>query len=132
LVTFERELDAEILTRLVALNAERAAEEAAGTIRWLRPDYQNPTGTSAAQGRLELKKGKEPKAKVSKAKSKWPKTLAERVGAVDAALQASSAPVTAELLANRFARAKPEDIAEILETLATLGRAQRDGESYSS
>ena len=33
---------AEIVARLVALNAERAAEEAAGTIRWLRPDYQVP------------------------------------------------------------------------------------------
>jgi hypothetical protein len=26
----------------VALNAARAAEEASGTIRWLRPDYQLP------------------------------------------------------------------------------------------
>ena len=33
-------LDNEILERLVALNQERAAEEAAGTIRWLRPEYQ--------------------------------------------------------------------------------------------
>jgi hypothetical protein len=32
----------EIVTRLVALNAERAQEEAAGKIRWLRPDYQIP------------------------------------------------------------------------------------------
>ena len=32
----------EIVTRLVALNAERAAEEQAGKIRWLRPDYQQP------------------------------------------------------------------------------------------
>ena len=32
--------DADILERLVALNHERAAEEATGTIRWLRPDYQ--------------------------------------------------------------------------------------------
>jgi hypothetical protein len=32
----------EIVARLVKLNAERAAEEAAGTIRWLRPDYQKP------------------------------------------------------------------------------------------
>jgi hypothetical protein len=30
----------EIIARLVRLNAERAAEEAAGNIRWLRPDYQ--------------------------------------------------------------------------------------------
>ena len=33
---------AEIVARLVALNAERAAEEKAGTVRWLRPDYQIP------------------------------------------------------------------------------------------
>ncbi len=31
---------AEIVARLVTLNAERKAEEEAGTIRWLRPDYQ--------------------------------------------------------------------------------------------
>ncbi len=32
----------EIVTRLVALNAQRAQEEAQGKIRWLRPDYQIP------------------------------------------------------------------------------------------
>src|SRR5207237_1386272 len=32
----------EIVARLVALNAERAAEEKAGHVRWLRPDYQIP------------------------------------------------------------------------------------------
>ena len=32
----------EIVTRLVALNAQRVTEEAAGNIRWLRPDYQIP------------------------------------------------------------------------------------------
>jgi hypothetical protein len=37
----------ELLTRLVALNRERAAEEKRGTVRWLRPDYQIP--------RLEVK-----------------------------------------------------------------------------
>ncbi len=31
-----------LLTRLVALNHERAAEEKRGLIRWLRPDYQAP------------------------------------------------------------------------------------------
>ena len=34
--------DEGILERLVALNHERAAEEAAGKIRWLRPEFQNP------------------------------------------------------------------------------------------
>jgi hypothetical protein len=31
-----------LLGRLVALNAQRAAEEAAGTVRWLRPEFQDP------------------------------------------------------------------------------------------
>jgi len=33
---------AEIVARLVALNAQRKTEEEAGNIRWLRPDYQIP------------------------------------------------------------------------------------------
>ncbi|MFM9979233.1 MAG: hypothetical protein ACKVOP_14460 [Sphingomonadaceae bacterium] len=41
---------AEIVARLVALNAERTAEERAGTIRWLRPDYQQPRFGPAAKG----------------------------------------------------------------------------------
>jgi acetolactate synthase small subunit len=34
--------DEEILERLVALNKVRAAEEAKGEIKWLRPDFQKP------------------------------------------------------------------------------------------
>jgi hypothetical protein len=34
--------EAEIVARVVALNAERVAEEAAGTVRWLRPEFQAP------------------------------------------------------------------------------------------
>ena len=40
--------DDEILRRLVDLNRERAEEEKRGTIRWLRPEYQNPDGVQAA------------------------------------------------------------------------------------
>ena len=39
--------DVEILERLVSLNAERAAEEARGVIRWLRPEFQKPEGQQA-------------------------------------------------------------------------------------
>ena len=38
--------DEEILARLVALNAERAAEEAQGLVRWLRPEYQAPSAVA--------------------------------------------------------------------------------------
>lgn len=36
-----------LLERLVALNARRAADEARGLIRWLRPDYQDPARRTA-------------------------------------------------------------------------------------
>jgi hypothetical protein len=116
---------------LVALNAERAAEEAAGTIRYLRPEYQNPSGLSASQTGLKLTKEKAAKVKASRAKTAWPKSLAERVRAVESALRAAEKPVTAAMLTKRFARAKQPDIAEILETLVTLGRAHQSGETYS-
>ncbi len=35
-----------LLERLVALNAKRASEEAAGTVRWLRPEFQDPAERS--------------------------------------------------------------------------------------
>ena len=49
--------DEQILERLVALNAERAAEEAAGHVRWLRPDYQIPRfATPLPNGRFAAKR----------------------------------------------------------------------------
>jgi hypothetical protein len=133
--------DEEILTRLVALNAERAAEEAQGVIRYLRPEYQNPSSVSASQSGLSLSapprlraKTLHPasRAKASSAKTPWPKPLAERVRAVEEALRSASASVSAETLAKRFARASASDIQEILDTLVTLGRIHQSGESYSA
>jgi hypothetical protein len=40
----------EIVARLLALNHERAAEEAQGKIRWLRPEYQRPRFEKARKG----------------------------------------------------------------------------------
>ena len=36
----------------MALNAERAEEESRGIVRWLGPDFDNPTGSAAARGAL--------------------------------------------------------------------------------
>ena len=38
----QEKAEEELLSRLVALNQERAAEERRGLVRWLRPDYQIP------------------------------------------------------------------------------------------
>ena len=56
---------AEIVRRLVSLNAERAAEEAAGRVRWLRPEYQadrfGKVGTDAeARGGAGRRKKRDP------------------------------------------------------------------------
>ena len=121
--------DQEILERLVALNAQRAAEEARGVIHWLRPEYQ-------AKGQqeiiLESKPAKKSKTRATPAKRKgkaaWPKTLPERMHVVETALHAAAAPIAPAELAKQFARAKPADVAEILKTLETFGRARRAGE----
>jgi len=131
--------DAEILERLVALNAERAAEEKRGVIHWLRPEYQTkalgeasvPASRDllsaeaiAATGRPQKKPQSRQPAPTGR-KLPWPKPLSERVQAVEAALHAAGKPSTAADLAQQFLRAKPADVEEILKTLATLGRAHR-------
>ena len=118
--------DAEILDRVVALNAERAKEEASGLIRWLRPEYQNPQGTQAHQAALAIPTlTPHPSTLNPRRKLPWPKTMAERVKAVNVALAGVKQPVTAAEVAKAFARVKPGDVGEILETLCTMGHARR-------
>jgi hypothetical protein len=50
----QAEAEEELLVRLVALNAERAAEEARGLVRWLRPEFQNPASAGAAVAQADL------------------------------------------------------------------------------
>jgi len=118
--------DAEILERLVALNAERAKEEASGLVRWLRPDYQNPGGAQTQQTALPVEVEAEAKpGKQRTGRLVWPKPLSERVKMVGAALAGVKEPVTASEMAKRFARARAADVGEILETLCAVGKARR-------
>src|SRR2546423_15594558 len=72
--------DEEILERLVRLNAERAAEERAGLVRWLRPEFQKPTeGVAAAFGE-EFAAVAATAAKQEK--QPWPKAIPEQARAV--------------------------------------------------
>jgi len=133
--------DDEILERLVALNAQRAAEEARGLVRWLRPEFQNPAGAAAAQQTLALDEGAEaddappaprrgkhtPAAKQEAAAAKiaWPKGHAAQAKALVAALRECPGPVTAEELAQRFLRASRESVDALLQALVTVGQARR-------
>jgi hypothetical protein len=112
----------DILHRLVDLNRARAAEEAQGVVRWLRPEYQNPTGTAAtAKGeQAEMDIGATAEAA---AKAAWPKSLPEQIAAVRNTL-ADLGEATPEQVARRFARVRTASVRPLLESLTALGQAR--------
>ncbi len=123
--------DETLLERLVALNAERAAEEAQGTIRWLRPDFQSPESaprpaeavppSAPPPQAAEEKRGLSPVSR-----QPWPPTLPEQMAAVARVLAEATTPLTQDDLAARFAGKGPwkRRLPEILAALVALGRAR--------
>ncbi len=119
--------DEEILEKLVALNAERAKEEAAGHVRWLRPDYQIPRfakgAASAKTGELDL--GAQVVAIGSKKDGglpAFPKDKGEQVMAIRAVLQASSAPMDAAAVSRAFKGGGKKIEQRVVQALRTLVR----------
>jgi len=120
-----------LLERLVALNARRAAEEAAGTVRWLRPEFQ--ARAQGVQAGLDVAVQADddtaplaaPAASV--AKRPWPTGLPEQIKAVAELLSTSPQPLALSDLELRFqARGRWRDrLPVILDTLAALGRARQ-------
>ena len=97
--------DEEILARLVALNAERAAEEAQGLIRWLRPEYQAPSDHASRFTQHALIQEDAPVYEVSletRPLLPWPTRMAEQAQAVRAALVALGGPASAAQVAAAF------------------------------
>ncbi|WP_428828316.1 class I SAM-dependent DNA methyltransferase [Azonexus sp. IMCC34842] len=125
---------AALLERLVALNTERAREEAGGLIRWLRPDFQHPGAAAPPagqpvdtpqQGKMVLPENP-PSTATPAAGSKrpWPPGLPEQVRAIADVLQ--STPQNETALAACFSGKGPwkKRLPEILAMLAALGRAK--------
>ena len=127
----QAEAEEELLSRLVALNAERAAEEARGLVRWLRPDFQNPGGAQTAQGEMDTG-GETAVAATPQKKHAWPKTIPEQVQALRGALVTAPGPLTSEQLARGFNRAQTKKVQELLETLVALGQVNRNEEGCYS
>ena len=139
-----------LLVRLVALNAERAAEEAKGHIRWLRPDFQHPAGSALPSAGSALPLVGEPRQsaisiddavqankhvpssddilKIAILRASWPASLPEQVAAVARVLAASPVPLSAADLAARFIGkgAWKKRLPQIIDTLEVLGRVRRD------
>jgi hypothetical protein len=118
----------EILQRLVDLNAERAAEEARGHVRWLRPEYQAPDEVQGVQSEMALGDDA-PVAVVAEAR-KWPQTLAERATALRELLaiageQDLSLPAVAAAFKPKLSKTKLAEAEGLLDTLVALGQAER-------
>lgn len=130
------EAEEELLCRLVALNAERAAEEARGHVRWLRPDYQNPASAMSrpaaelpgAETGADTTGEAETLAATSTAKQGWPKTMREQVAAVRAALALQ--PLGAEAIAARFKRNPRAGVLAVLDALEGLGMVSAEASVY--
>ena len=119
------------------LNTQRAAAEAQGCVRWLRPEFQNPQNLLQKQELLPHEE-QAPEADFDSEKSllkpeqtkpqqhPWPATLPEQVRAVAAVLAASPAPLTLPSIESRFKGRGPwkKGLPTLLQTLESLGRAQ--------
>jgi hypothetical protein len=115
--------DEQILERLVALNAERAAEEKRGLVRWLRPEFQNPSGAKAAtQEKLAATdEPEEAAATQPTAVAPWPKKLAEQIAAIRDIVTKTATEWSVEEVAGSFKGANKADVEEVLDSLAALG-----------
>ena len=135
----------DILGHLVQLNTQRAAEEAKGRVRWLRPEFQNPQNPlskpellaheqKALEGDFDTEKSllKAQQAKPAQ-QTPWPPTLPEQVRVIAEALAASSAPLTLQALEAQFKGrgAWKKGLPLLLQTLEAIGRAQRVAQDSS-
>jgi hypothetical protein len=119
------EAEEELLRRLVDLNTQRAAEEAQGKVRWLRPDYQNPQAHSAEQRPaqqermtgLDIARSAEPVAK-----RPWPKAMREQIAVIRELL--TLGPRSVEQLATHFQRKPVKAVSAVLEALEAMNLAR--------
>ncbi len=145
---FEAHLDTDaLLTHLVALNAQRAAEEKTGHIRWLRPAFQNPAANKTLlnqellapviqglQAEMALETAQTPATTSAKdaAPQPWPSALPEQVRALAQVLASQPGALTIADIEAHFKGCGPwkKGLPRILETLEALGRARREGDGW--
>jgi len=122
----------ELLSRLVALNQERAAEEANGQVRWLRPDYQIPKlGHKVKTPDAEQLEAELPVAAATNQPA-WPTEELDQIRIVREVLAKAPAPALpgdiAALFSGRNTQKRKTRVDTVLQTLVAAGTA-RTGES---
>ncbi len=119
--------DEQIVEKLVVLNAARAEEERNGFVRWLRPEFQNPTGqpTQVELAGVDEDDDDDGAADVANvpafAARAWPKKMHEQIAAVRDLLAARVGSLTSDDIAAKFKGAVTDDVEPVLESLAALG-----------
>jgi len=121
--------EAQILERLVALNATRVAEEQRGLIRWLRPDYQAPQTATQPGLPVDLPKTVAPTTKTTD-KIPWPKDETGRVAVVLKILRDLDREATPADIAVRLKGASATSIAPVAASLATHGLIRQGERGY--
>ncbi len=127
----QAEAEEELLKRLVELNAQRAAEEARGNIRWLRPEFQAPDRMpSQTQIDTTTQKIETEITTTTTDKITWPKELQSQIKVIRDQLGAT--PMTSDQLASQFRRKPVKGVQKILDALTDLGMiTQNNGGIYS-
>ncbi|HEX4767428.1 MAG TPA: DNA methyltransferase [Lichenihabitans sp.] len=119
--------DDDILDRLVALNRERAAEEAWGFVRWLRPEYQmSRFGLGKEKAELDLVGGmmRDEAAAPASPRPSYPADEAAQTAMVMAALARATGPLDATAISAAFkGRGNVAKIAAVLNSLYRMGIA---------
>ncbi len=114
--------DEDILARVVALNRLRAGEEANGTVRWLRPEYQIPRfGNVKQKAELDLIGAAAGQDGAARAKPTFPSDDVTQTAVVMAALAGATAPMDAATIASRFRQGRRIEPA-VSATLAAIAR----------
>ena len=127
----QEEAEEDLLSRLVALNKERAAEEARGHVRWLRPDYQIPKLGHKVPG-VEEAEQVEADLVIDQGPDKpsWPKDGLEQIRLVRDVLGNARGPVDADAVTRAFkqkySKKRRERVEHVLANLAELGLARQD------
>lgn len=116
-------LEQQLLTRLVTLNHERAAEEKRGLVRWLRPDYQAPGATPAQQAEIGLSGGDDTTPETAAPVIlDWPAELPAQVAALRKLLPTvGQDPKALNACFGRKNKKRVDQINGILATLKALG-----------
>ncbi len=112
--------ESEILIRLVRLNHERAAEEQAGQIRYLRPDYQRSGGQQQVGIDLGPTTVSEPVTTAASGPQAWPKELSGQMQAIRTVVQQAGQPLGAAQIAGQFTRLRVDKLQPLLDTLTAL------------